>query len=95
MPIDNLLWYARIGVFQWAKFESFTKVYTDPLVNLVNQELSIVYLSICALLLICGSTILNGAVNNFEKFKFPIFLNVKKCHSCYPLKLFSSFTLTL
>ena len=78
MPIDNLLWYARIGVFQSAKFKSFTKVYTDPSVNLGNQELSVVYLSICALLLICASTIFNGIVNNFEKFKFPIFLNVKK-----------------
>ena len=78
MPIDNLLWYARIGVFQSAKFKSFTKVYTDPLVNLGNQELLVVYLPICALLLICASTIFNGIIKNFEKFKFPIFLNVKK-----------------
>ena len=50
MPIDNLLWYARIGVLQSAKFKSFTKVYADPSVNLGNQELSVIYLSICALL---------------------------------------------
>ena len=80
MLIDNLLCYARIGVFQSAKFKSFNKIYTDPSVNLGNQELSVVYLSICVLLLIYASTstIFNGIVKNFEKFKFLIFLNVEK-----------------
>ena len=66
------MWYARIGVYQSTKYKSFNKVYTDPSVNLGSRQLSVVYLSICA------STILNGIVNNFEKFKFPVFLNVEK-----------------
>ena len=65
MAIDNLSWYARIGVFQSAKLKSFAKVYTDPPVNLENQELPSVYLSICAFLLICTSTIFKGIVSNF------------------------------
>ena len=40
MPIDHILWYARIGVFHSAKFKFLTKVYTDPSVNLGNQEVS-------------------------------------------------------
>ena len=78
MPIDNLMWYARIGVFQSAKFKSFNKVYIDRSVKLGNQELSAVYLLICALSLMYASVILNRIVNNFEKFKFPIFFNVAK-----------------
>ena len=39
-----------------------------------NQELSVVYLLICALLLIYAGVI----VNNLENFKFPAFLNVEK-----------------
>ena len=75
MPISNLLWYARTGVFQSVKFKSFNKVYTDRSVKLGNQELSAVYLSICALLLIFLLTrvIFNRTVNNFEKFEFPGF----------------------
>ena len=72
------MYTARVGVFQSAKFKSFNKVYTDTSVNVGSQELSAVCLSICALLLICASTIFNGIVNNFEKFKFPTFLNAKK-----------------
>ena len=78
MSVDNLSWNSRIGVFQSAKNKSFNIVSTDPSVNLGNQELSGVYLSICALLLICASTIFNGIVNNFEKCKFLFFLNVDK-----------------
>ena len=75
MPISNLLWYARTGVFQSAKFKSFDKVYTDRSVKLGNQELSAVFLLIYALLLIflLTSVIFNRIVNNFEKFKFPGF----------------------
>ena len=75
MPISNLLWYARTGVFQLAKFKSFNKVYTDRSVKLGNQELSAVFLLIYALLLIflLTSVIFNRIVNNFEKFKFPGF----------------------
>ena len=40
MRIDHNLWYARIGVFHSAKFKFLTKVYTDPSVNLGNQEVS-------------------------------------------------------
>ena len=43
-----------------------------------NQELSAVYLSICALLSMSASVIFNRIVNNFEKFKFPVFSNVEK-----------------
>ena len=32
--------------FKSAKFKSFTKAYTDPSVNLENQKLSIVYVSV-------------------------------------------------
>ena len=78
MPIDNLLWYARIGVFQSAKLKSFNKVYTDQSVKLGNQEPLAVYLLICTLLLMYASVIFNRIVNNFEKFKFPVFLNVAK-----------------
>ena len=78
MPIDNFLWYARIGVFQSAKLKSFNKVYTDQSVKLGNQESLAVYLLICALLLMYASVIFNRIVNNFEKFKFPVFLNVPK-----------------
>ena len=75
MPISNLLWYARTGVFQSAKFKSFDKVYTDRSVKLGNQELSAVFLLIYALLLIflLTSVIFHRIVNNFEKFKFPGF----------------------
>ena len=59
-------------------FQSFDKVCTDRSVNLGNQELSVVYLSICALLLIYASVIFNGTVNNFENFKCTLFLNVEK-----------------
>ena len=52
MPIDNLLRYARNDLFQSAKFISFNKVYTDRSVELGNQELSVAFLLICALLLI-------------------------------------------
>ena len=72
------MYTARVGVFPSAKFKSFNKVYTDTSVNVGSQELSAVCLSICALLLICASTIFNGIVNNFEKLKFPVFLNVEK-----------------
>ena len=65
MPIDNTLWHARIGVFQLAKFKFFTKVYTDPSVNLEHQKVLIVYLSVCSLLLICASNIFNVIDNNF------------------------------
>ena len=78
MPIDNLLWYARIGVFQSVKFKSFNKLYTDRSVKLGNQELSAVYLLICVLLLMYVSVIFNRIVNNFEKFKFLVFVNVAK-----------------
>ena len=78
MRIDHNLWYARIGVFQSAKFKFLSKVYTDPSVNLGNQEVSIFYWSICSLLLICASNILNVIVNNFEKFKSPIFFKCWK-----------------
>ena len=59
MPLDNLLWYARIGVSLSAKFKSFNNVYTDRSVKLGNQELSAVYLLICALLLMYASVIFN------------------------------------
>ena len=78
MPIDNLLWYARIGLFQSAKFKSFNNVYTDRSVKLGNLELSAVCILICALLLMYASVIFNRIVNSFEKFKFPVFLNVAK-----------------
>ena len=74
--IDNLLRYARIGVFQSVKFKSFNKVYTDRSVKLGNPELLAVFLLICALLLMYASVIFNKIVNNFEKFKFLVFLNV-------------------
>ena len=73
MSLDNLLWYARIGVFQSVKFKFFNKVYTDRSIKLGNQELSAVYLLICALLLMYASVIFNRIVNNFEKFKFSVF----------------------
>ena len=73
MSLDNLLWYARIGVFQSVRFKSFNKVYTDRSIKLGNQELSAVYLLICALLLMYASVIFNRIVNNFEKFKFSVF----------------------
>ena len=72
MPKDNLLWYARIGVFQSAKFKSFNKDYIDPSVKLGNQELSAVYLLICALSLMYASVIFNRIV------KFPVFLKCCK-----------------
>ena len=53
--------------FSVGKIKSFNKVYSDRSVNLGNQELSVVYLSICALLLIYAGVIFNGIVNNFYK----------------------------
>ena len=53
-------------------------VYTNRSVKLGNQELSAVYLLICALLLMYASVIFNEIVNNFEHFKLPVFLNVAK-----------------
>ena len=94
MPIDNLLWYAGIAVFQSTKLKSLNKVYTDRSVNSGNQELSVVYLSICTLLLTYASVIFNGIVNNFEKFKFPVFLNIEKMPFLLSLKVFSTFTFT-
>ena len=67
-----------IGVFQSAKFKSFNKVYKDRLVKLGNQELSAVFLLICTLLLMYDSVIFNRIIDKFEKFKFPVFLNVAK-----------------
>ena len=64
--------------FQSAKFKSFTRIYAHPSVNMGNQELSVVNLSICGLLLIYATIIFNGTVKNFEKIKFPVFLSVKK-----------------
>ena len=90
MSLDNLLWYARIGVFQSVKFKSFNKVYTDRSIKLGNQELSAVYLLICALLLMYASVIFNRIVNNFEKFKFPVFLIVAKMlFMLYPKSIFN------
>ena len=51
--------------FQPGDFSTGFITDTDSSVNVGNQELSSVYLSICALLLICASI-------------FPIFLNVKR-----------------
>ena len=90
MSLDTLLWYARIGVFQSVKFKFFNKVYTDRSIKLENQELSAVYLLICALLLMYASVIFNRIVNNFEKFKFPVFLNVAKMlFMLYPKSIFN------
>ena len=55
MPIDNLLWYARIGVFQSAKFKSFNKVYTDRSVKLGNQECVCVCVCVCVYVYMCMS----------------------------------------
>ena len=65
-------------VFQSVKFKPFNKVYTDRSVNLQKQELPVVYLLICALLLIYASFIFNRTGSNFEKFKFPVFLHFEK-----------------
>ena len=78
MPIDNLLCYARIGVFQSTKFKSFNKVYTDRLVKLGNQELSAVYILICALLLMYASVIFTFT------FKHSMINKLRNCYSnCY------------
>ena len=59
--IKSFMWYARIGVFQSAKFKSFNKVYIGLSVKLGNQVLSAAYLLICALalLLMYASVIFN------------------------------------
>ena len=44
----------------------------------------------CALLLIYAGAIFNRIVNNFEKFKFPVFLNVAKMlFMLYPKSIFN------
>ena len=68
----------ELGFLQSVKCKSFNKVYTDRSVNLGNQKLQVVYSLICAWLLKYASVIFNRIANNFEKFKFAVFLNVEK-----------------
>ena len=61
MPLDNVMWYARIGVFQLTMLKSLPSYYFKPTLNLYNftSLLSpcILFLSFCNIAINLGLTI--------------------------------------
>ena len=56
MPIDNMLWYARIGVFQSPSSKRVPKAYPGSTLNLRSHKILMAYLSLCTLWLLCWCT---------------------------------------
>ena len=78
----------------WANFLSF--IFLPNIILLIMYYFFVYYfvfhgaLLTCALLLIYAGAIFNRIVNNFEKFKFPVFLNVAKMlFMLYPKSIFN------
>ena len=61
MPLDNVMWYARIGVFQLTMLKSLPSYYFKPTLNLYNFTSlfspCILFLSFCNIAINLGLTI--------------------------------------
>ena len=76
MPLDNVMWYTRIGLFQLTIFKSLPSCYFKPTLNLYNftSLLSawILFLQFCNIAVNLGLTIcgLMCASNYFSAFRY-------------------------